>query len=68
MITMEEFELPVPHIYEDGSVSEVFVKHYEGKDFISVRNDNVSILIGSVAQARALARALTIAADLWERV
>lgn len=59
-----QFSLPVPHIYSDGSVSTVTVHKYDEHDWVTIRDDVQSIIVASPEQARAMARALTIAADL----
>lgn len=61
------FEMPVPHVYDDGSVQEVFVKKYEGSDWISLTNKNEWIVIASPEHARQIARVLLIAADKWSK-
>lgn len=64
---MTEFNFPVPHIYTDGSVSEVFIKRYEGHDWLSVGNGNESVVIADADHARRLAQALLIAASMLEK-
>ena len=64
---MREFDLPVPHIYSDGSVSEVNVRKHEKYDWLSVSDGGESIVISSSDHARRLAQALLIAASLLEK-
>lgn len=64
---MTDFSLPVPHIYPDGSVSELWVKKYESCDWLSVGNDGGSIVVANADHARRLAQALLIAASLLEK-
>lgn len=61
------FSLPVPHIYEDGSVADVRVRKYERHDWLSVQTENESIVIVDADHARRLAQALLIAASLLEK-
>lgn len=64
---MTDFSLPVPHIYEDGWVSELWVKKYESHDWLSVGNSGEAIVIANADHARRLAQALLIAASLLEK-
>ena len=67
------YHLPVPHVYFDGSVGELFVYQYEtdkanGSPIIN-RGDGYDdmIVTASPDHPRQLARALMIAADLSEK-
>ncbi len=68
MTTETQFSLPVPYIYDDGTVAEISINKWENHDFISIRDENQSILVSSPDHARQIARALMIAADNWNRV
>lgn len=70
------FDLPVPHIYHDGSVSQINIACYESEawnwelplsPYIMDENRENMIVLGSPEQARAMARALLIAADLCDK-
>lgn len=61
---MTEFNLPAHHVYQDGSVQEVFVGKYEGSDWLVVKTDSASIVIADADHARRLAQLLLIAASL----
>lgn len=67
------FELPVAHIYEDGSVNIIYVKAWEpDENDVSpsiepvIEQGDHMITFGSTEHVRALARALLIAADLCD--
>lgn len=64
-----EAHLPVPHVFCDGSVSDLAVILFEGSDgaFLSTGMNHEGISIASPSQARALANALLIAANLREK-
>lgn len=57
-------ELPIPHIWDDGLVTTLTLKRMEFESNFSL-SDGVGdiIIIGDADHARALARALTIAAN-----
>jgi hypothetical protein len=70
------FDLPVPHIYRDGSVSQINIACFESEAWTSdiplspnIMDENREhmIVLGSPEQARAMARALLIAADLCDK-
>ena len=63
----KDFNLPVPHVYDDGSVNTVDVYTYSDdgdiNDFFVIGDGRDStILVNSPQHADALARAITIAA------
>lgn len=62
-------ELPVPHIYEDASINMLIVQANEGDDASPciVNRYDALIVTSSPDHARALARALMIAADACDR-
>ncbi len=62
-------DLPIPHIWDDGSVSELRLTRRAYTDCFALHSDrnDAIIIIGSSEHARALARALTIAADRLDR-
>ena len=64
---MTDFNLPVPHIYEDGSVQDVAVRKHEKHDWLSIQTDSCSMVIANADHARRLAQALLIAASLLEK-
>ena len=67
MSDAEVLSLPVPYIHCDGSVSTLTVKRYACREWFSI--DSIhggGILVHDAVHARALARALTIAADLLD--
>lgn len=61
------FEMPVPHVYDDGSVAYLSIHKYDDHDHISIRDENQSIVIASPEHARQIARVLLIAADKWSK-
>ncbi len=63
---MNEFNLPVHHVYPDGSVQEVSVGKHEGRDWLVVRTDSASIVIADADHARRLAQVLLISASLMD--
>jgi hypothetical protein len=58
--------LPVPYIESDGSVNEISIVRYEFREWISIRNAGASIVVANATHARALAHALTVAANLLD--
>jgi len=62
----QEYILPAPHVYEDGSVRETAVHYTEGATRITIRDGDYFIIIDDPAHARAVAHALSVAADLME--
>lgn len=63
------FDLPVPHVYADGSVTSIRVVAYEVPDTSpSIVDERDSLIVtGNPDHARQIARALLIAADLCEK-
>lgn len=60
-------DLPAPHIHPDGTVSTLRVVRYANRDWFGLRDDTgYSVIVHDANHARALARALTIAADLLD--
>lgn len=67
MSDREAMNLPIPYIHCDGSVSNLNLVRYESREWFGLQGDNgQSILVQDATHARALARALTIAADLLD--
>ena len=64
---MTDFSLPVPHIYEDGSVDDIRVVSIKGTKWLAIRDGEMSVVITNAAHARRLAQALLIAASLLEK-
>ena len=64
---MKAFDLPVPHIYADGSVRDLRVVRPEGGDWIAIRDRDMSVVVDNAGHARRLAQALLIAASLLEK-
>lgn len=62
-----DFDLPVPHIFNDGSVDNIRLFKIESiDDYFSIRDDNVSVMVHSKEHAEALSRAILIAAEkVW---
>lgn len=57
-------KLPVPHIWGDGSVTEMWVARLEYSNTFTLSDERGAlIVIGDPTHARALARALTVAAN-----
>lgn len=63
----KDLDLPIPHIETDGSVNELHIAHYEDREWLSICNSASSIVIASPDHARALARALVIAANFIDK-
>ena len=60
--------LPVPYIENDGSVNEISLVRYEHREWFSIRSgtSDASIIVANATHARALAHALTVAANLLD--
>ncbi len=61
-----QFNLPCPHVYDDGSVNNLSVQKHEGACMRVVGDYGNNALISTPQQARLLADVLRVAADLWE--
>jgi len=60
--------IPIHHVHDDGSVSELHLVRYEGRDWMALRGQSdSSVVVGSAEHARAIARSLLIAANLMEK-
>lgn len=68
MSDREVFNLPVPHIHCDGSVSQLNIVRYANREWLGINTSDRchGILVQDATHARALARALTVAADLLD--
>ena len=61
-------DLPVPHIHPDGGVSMIRVTRYACRDWFGLTEvGGGQLIVQDSTHARALARALTIAADLLDK-
>lgn len=67
-MTEPVMNLPVPAIEPDGSVNMLSVVRHEFREWISIRSEvsGTSILVANATHARALAHALTVAANLLD--